>query len=425
MASDELISRIRDADQFVDSLGLDPFAIDFEVVPADALYEIAAYGSVNHWHHWSYGRDYWAVKQDMERGNMRLYEVVLNSDPALAYLLESNSATHNGLIAAHVKGHSEVFKHNVAFANTRRDMPAWFALASERMRRYEEQFGVQRVERFLDLAMSLRNEVSGQPPGDKIVETERTEYADLLGRKPWEEPDRRPWVLPDQDVLRFIARYGPFLQDWQRDILNMVREEALYFRPQRYVSVLHEGFATFIHEKALRVLARSWQDAVDMTMLHASVTARPPLELNRYWLGWRLLQLIERDEGFDTVVKVAHTETDASLIRNWLRPEYVRELELFRYHWEDAVNELHQIRDLTEEEVLRDQLASQMARADPQVYVADVQKDYMLTLKHDVLQSAQLDVGWSGQTLRSVARLWGARVQLVREGLPIWQVEPD
>lgn len=426
MAVDEALRDwVARASDFVDTLGLDPFPVEFEVVPADALYEIAAYGTVNHWHHWSYGRDYWVVKQQMEHGMTRLYEVVLNANPAIAYLLESNSAAQNGLVAAHVAGHSHVYKHNRAFAHTRRDMPMWFAMASERMRGYEERYGIQKVERFLDLAMSLKNQVSLTDPGDVPASVKRTEYGDLLGGKPRPPEEKRLWVLPDLDILRFLGRYGPFLEDWQRDVLDMVRAEALYFYPQRLVSIVHEGFATWVHEKALAVLPKTWRDAVDMTLLHASVVARPPLELNRYWLGWRLLQLIERDHGKAAVLQVAADENDASFLRNWLVPDYVRELELFQYHWQVSGPELHQIRDLTAEEVLRDVLANGLGRREPNVYVADVRRDYTLVLRHDVLEDAELDKTWAGLTLRAVAAIWGARVELQRKGAVTWQVEPE
>lgn len=414
---EELDARIDDIWSKVQALGADPFPVEFFLVPDEALYEIAAYGTVNHWNHWSYGRDYWLTKERLERGHGRLYEVVLNANPALAYLLRSNEFAQNLLVIAHVAGHSHFFKHNAYFASTRRDMPTWFGLMAQRMRGYEDNYGFERVEKTLDYAMSIREQWA-EPVEEDTAEFVPLPYAELF-RKPEKVKKLpiRPWKLPTADLLGFIAEYAPFLEEWQRDIVRAVRSESKYFDPQRKTKILNEGFATWVHHYLMDDLVTNLHDGIVMGLLHANVVAKDLTAFNPYWFGWKLLMCIERDQGRDAVLDLVQYESDSSFVRNWLTKAYVEELELFIYTWEESKkaqsdqgtveDAVHQIRDW---QYIRDELANSLSITPPVIWIENVRDNYHMELRYRDVQA--LDTDWAQATLHAIHGLWGAPVSL-------------
>ncbi len=244
-------------------LGLDPFPTHFEIVPASIMYEFGAYGLPGRFSHWTHGRAYHQMKTMYDYGLSKIYELVVNTNPCYAFLLEGNSLLQNKLVVAHVLAHCDFFKHNVYFQHTSRQMIEGVSVNAERIRRYEFEHGKLEVEKFLDAVLSIQEHVDPHLLLRKSAreEPQRTDgrrprrpgpstpYDDLLllGRQakpPAPEPRRKKIPPePEKDVLGFIMEHAPDLEDWQRDIISIVRAERLYFVPQMQTKIMNEGWA--------------------------------------------------------------------------------------------------------------------------------------------------------------------------------------
>ncbi len=408
------------------SLGFDPYPVEFYLVPSEAIYEISSYGIVNHWRHWTYGRDYWLQKERLESGYGRLYEMVINSNPAIAYLLDTNTVAAQKLVIPHVFFHSHVFKHNYLLNRVRTDMPIALSAMTELMDKYAMEYGGDKVEELLDAAMSISAQVDDVKHKSKSAVVERSEYADLLGdvinkkRRSYKDVRKERFDLPTTDLLGFIANNAPFLEEWECNVLKMVRDEALYFRPQMYTKILNEGAATFGHEKLLGELSFSDGELIEAIRMHAGVAANNGVNFNPYWFGWTLLKYIEKTHGLEKVLDVIETESDASLIRNWVNEEFVRENNLFTFtlrktkepSYSKSVTIVEGVVESTEWEVVRDHLANAVAIRPPVIIVEEVKRDYTLILQHEA-DGTMLKHDWAQQVLNYIKRLWGADVQLV------------
>src|SRR5579884_327015 len=243
------------------SYGLDFYPTHFEVVPDHVIYELGSYALPARFSHWTFGRDYHRQKTMYEYGMAKIYEIVFNTDPCQAFLLDSNSMLAHKFVVAHVLGHNDFFKNNVYFEHTDRDMIEKVRVHGNRIRKYEEEFGPLVVEEFLDAVLSIEEHfdvgltASFRHKSPQEYEAERrrpskspTEYDDLWdisGNKMGPEaprPRKFP-PEPEKDLLGFLRDYAPELEDWQRDVINMLREEMIYFIPQMRTKIINEGWA--------------------------------------------------------------------------------------------------------------------------------------------------------------------------------------
>jgi stage V sporulation protein R len=237
-------------------LGLDPFPVHFEVVPAHVIYELGAYALPARFSHWTFGRDYHVQKTMYEYGISRIYELVFNCDPSQAFLLDVNDMVAHKLVIAHVYGHSDFFKNNIYFEHTDRKMIERARLHAERIRHYEMVHGPLVVEQFLDAVLSVEEHIDpvlptyGAPPRKQESQDAQPTgdtFEDLFYMaqpKPKPEPKKRKIPEePQKDLLLFIRDHSRILEDWQRDIISMIREEMLYFLPQIKTKIINEGWA--------------------------------------------------------------------------------------------------------------------------------------------------------------------------------------
>src|SRR4051794_26285582 len=139
--------------------GLDPFATHFELVPAMIMYEFGAYGLPGRFSHWTFGKGYYRMKTQYDYGLSKIYEMVINSNPSYAFLMETNSVLQNKLVIAHVLGHTDFFKNNAYFEFTNRQMVDATSLHADRIRKYEFEHGSHNVEVFLDAALSIQEHI--------------------------------------------------------------------------------------------------------------------------------------------------------------------------------------------------------------------------------------------------------------------------
>jgi stage V sporulation protein R len=260
--------------------GLDFFETIFEVVDADDLNEIAAYGGFpTRYPHWSFGMAYEELRKGYDYGLSKIYEMVINNDPCYAYLMRSNHTVDQKLVMAHVYGHCDFFKNNAYFAHTNRKMMDEIANHGARIRHYAERFGEDEVEAFLDRCMSIddlidihstaikrREDVSRydfkerEEEGPRLTRFKSKSYMDEFinpgamlraeeeqARKVSQQAALSFPERPEKDVLLFLIEHAP-VKNWQRDILEIIRNEAYYFTPQGQTKILNEGWACAVRE---------------------------------------------------------------------------------------------------------------------------------------------------------------------------------
>jgi len=245
--------------------GLDPFPTHFELVPASIMYEFASYSLPGRYSHWTFGKAFYRQKMQYDMGLSKIYEMVVNTNPSYAFLMEMNNLLQNTFVAAHVFGHTDFFKNNTYFQHTSRRMIDKVSVHAERIAKYEFDHGREEVERFLDAVLSIQEHVDynlllreQDDEKDKKEEKSKTkpssDYEDLWGldqkeKKIQEERDQRPGKppkfpeKPEKDLLLFLSHHAPHLQPWQRDIIEIVHAEMLYFVPQMQTKTMNEGWA--------------------------------------------------------------------------------------------------------------------------------------------------------------------------------------
>jgi stage V sporulation protein R len=275
--SDSDIERLRDgidhAWEEARNFGLDPFPTHFELVPASIMYEFASYSLPGRFSHWTHGKAYHRQKMQYDFGLSKIYEMVVNTNPSYAFLMDMNDLLQNTFVAAHVFGHTDFFKNNAYFQHTSRRMIDKVSFHAERIAKYEFDHGKAEVERFLDAVLSIQEHVDynllirqNEPDRDKEEEKPANvvpgPYDDLWGldtraKKAEEERERRrgkPPKFPEQpekDILLFLMRHAPHLEPWQRDIIEIVRTEMLYFIPQMQTKTMNEGWACLVGESLI------------------------------------------------------------------------------------------------------------------------------------------------------------------------------
>ncbi|WP_323753605.1 SpoVR family protein [Marinobacter sp.] len=449
--------------------GLDTYPNQIEVITAEQMMD--AYSSVGMpvgYNHWSFGKQFLQTSKGYQRGQMGLaYEIVINSNPCIAYLMEENTLPMQALVVAHAcYGHNSFFKGNYLF-RTWTDANAiidYLVFARNYVSECEERHGIDAVEEILDSCHALMNygvdrykrpsPISAEEEIQR--QTEREEYQqrrinDLWRTIPKPEEDdpvkRKPRFPsePQENLLYFIEKNAPLLETWQRELVRIVRKLAQYFYPQRQTQVMNEGWASFWHYTLLHRLFEKGlvTDGFMLEFLqsHTSVTYQPPFNspwysgINPYTLGFSIYTDLRRmcetptDEDREWFPDIAGTDwlealhfamrnfKDESFILQYLSPKVMRDLKLFAI--EDDDNENHYtvtaIHDETGYKALREKLAAQynLSYREPniQVWNVDVRGDRSLTLRHIPVDHIPLGKE-TDEVLRHVHRLWGFDVYL-------------
>lgn len=437
-------------------MGLDPYPIHFEVVPDHVIYELGSYGLPARFSHWTFGRDYHRQKTSYEYGLSKIYELIFNTNPSQAFLMDSNSMLSHKLVIAHCYGHSDFFKNNTYFAHTDRSMVEKSRLHAERIRQYALEHGPLVVERFLDAAMSIdehmdpgspvfrRKEPEEHEADRKVSSTPETEYDDLFFVSEDRPEDairpRRIPAEPEKDILLFIRDYGRDLEPWQRDVLEILRAEMLYFLPQIRTKIMNEGWASYWHEKIMESLPLTPEEHWEFRRMHSSVLSPGgPMRLNPYYVGFQMLKDIERrwdgepdpddepetnwmeetlvrpvGEGRKKIFEVREQENDQLFLSKYLTKGMVKRLDLFTYKMEEVNGEWVWVVQDTDWRKVRDEMVAQFTNLGaPYLTVED--GDYgnkgELLIKHHY-DGRPLDHDYTARTLRNIAYLWGRPVHI-------------
>lgn len=436
------------------SFGLDFYEMRFEICPADIIYTFGAYGMPTRFSHWSFGKAFHRMKMQYDFGLSRIYELVINSDPCYAFLLDGNTLIQNKLVAAHVLAHCDFFKNNARFAHTSRYMVESMAVSADRIRAYEIQYGKESVEELLDAALAVQEHVdpsylARNRPREAIKEEKsqtgpESPYEDLwkLDERGIQPKREEPAAIqkiparPEKDLVRFIMEHSKVLTDWQRDILSMLRDEMLYFWPQLETKIMNEGWATYWHLRILREMDLTEDETIEFARMNAGVILPSRTNINPYHVGLKMWEDIEKrwdnpteeererrgrkpGRGREKMFEVREIESDISFLRNYLTKDLVEELDLYLY--QKVGNEWKIVEK--DWERVRDQLcASRVNGGFPVLMVQD--GDYLrngeLYIRHEY-EGVELDVKYLEKTLPYVYRLWGRPVHLetVLENRPV------
>jgi stage V sporulation protein R len=476
--SDDLIHRLVKADNHIQKIvqeyGLDCYPQEFDVIPANKMLEIMAYRLPVNYSHWSFGRDFERERTQYEYTGGIPYEVVLNANPSRAFLMRTNPYPIQVLVMAHVYGHNDFMKNNIHFRNTRRDMLTSASEASARFRRYEEEYGVEEVERLIDAAHAIQwhidedlfqtDHAMGQeqaqsrepnPPGSRKSDSA---YGDLLNwegnqtpktheqrREAGKTQRRKIPAEPTADILSTIMRHSPRgFEEWELDILQTIHEQALYFSPQRKTKTMNEGWASFWH---MRIMHRLFQDGYltpeehgFYNLYNSRVLATNPFGLNPYLLGVKTFQDIEDrwnkglfgtewekredpdkwkvDEpvgkGLEKIFEVRRTHMDWFFLDEFLNHRITEKAELYLYgsRLREGMEEF--VVEETEWRTIKKLLVRSLAHSGiPLIKVVD--GDYSgrreLCMKH-FYEGIPLDEDYARNTLKHVHSLWGSPVHL-------------
>jgi stage V sporulation protein R len=459
----------REVEEVARSYGLDFFPTVFELVDADRLHEIAAKGGFPvRYPHWRFGMEYERLSKGYHYGLQKIYEMVINNDPCYAYLMRSNAALDQRLVMAHVYGHCDFFKQNAWFAKTDRKMMDGMANHGARVRRHMDRFGVEAVESFIDACLSIDDLIDLHAPFvkrreeccrydfDPAKEDERPRGAARFAAKGYMDSFINPHVEveddqdrsevtparfpaePERDVMRFLLEHAP-LNEWQADVLAMLRDEAYYFAPQGQTKIMNEGWASYWHSTIMTRHGLTGADIVNYADHHSGTMASSPDRLNPYKLGIELFRDIEGrwnrgafgkeyDEcddarqrrewntgaglGRQKIFEVRRVHNDLTFIDAFLTLDFVREQRMFRFGYNPSA-EQYEIESRAFPQIKKQLLADLTNAGRPRIAVEDGNHANRgeLALKHEYA-GVEIDLREAWDTLRSLHRLWTRPVHL-------------
>ncbi|TCW51477.1 stage V sporulation protein R [Bacillus thuringiensis] len=436
---------IAEITEIATGFGLDFYPMRYEICPAEIIYTFGAYGMPTRFSHWSFGKQFFRMKLQYDLGLSKIYELVINSDPCYAFLLDTNSLIQNKLIVAHVLAHCDFFKNNIRFSNTKRDMVESMSATAERVKAYEHKYGKAEVETFLDAVLAIQEHIDPSLMRPKLawsiedleedVEKKKiSQYDDLWNLDDRNKKRERPNMhkkkkippQPEKDLLLFIEEYSRELEDWQRDILTMMREEMLYFWPQLETKIMNEGWASYWHQRILREMDLTSSEAIEFAKLNAGVVQPSKTSINPYYLGIKMFEDIEErynnpteemkrrgvkpGSGRDKIFEVREIEWDVSFLRNYLNKDLVMREDMYLFQRQGKE---YKVID-KEWEHVRDQLVNMRTNGGfPYLVVED--GDYLkngeLYIKHSY-EGIELDLKYLEKVLPYIHQLWGRTVHM-------------
>ncbi|MCZ6676102.1 MAG: SpoVR family protein [Candidatus Poribacteria bacterium] len=470
----DLIPELEESRRQIEGLakgyGLDFYDTIFELVESDDLNEAAAYtGFPTRYPHWRFGMEYEELSKGYQWGLQKIYEMVINNDPSYAYLMNSNNIVDQKLVIAHVYGHVDFFKNNLWFGHTNRKMMDEVANHATRIRRYTDKYGEETVEAFMDWCLSIehlidphsvqikrRDEKFNLHFDDEEDEQRITpklkskDYMDKFINPPEfiaeqeqkleteKQKSRKFPEDPERDILLFLIEHAQ-LENWQREILSIVREESYYFSPQVMTKIMNEGWASYWHSKIMSEKVVDASEVVDYADHFSGTLATSPGRINPYKLGYELLQDIEErwnkgkfgkayeecDDhqalenwnqdlglGMEKLFEVRKLYNDVTFIDEFLTPEFVHRHKMFTYEYNRRTG-MYEIADRSFEEIKKKLLFSLTNMGQPFITITDAnyknRGELYLTHRYEGID---LELRPALDTLRNIQRIWGRPVLL-------------
>ncbi|MBX2987893.1 MAG: SpoVR family protein [Bdellovibrionaceae bacterium] len=449
--------------------GLDCFETIFELITYDQINQFAAYGGFPvRYPHWKFGMEYEHLSKSYEYGLSKIYEMVINTDPCYAYLMEGNMLMDQKLVMAHVYGHCDFFKNNIWFSKTNRKMMDEMANHATRIRRYIDRHGYDTVESFIDLCLSVENLIDRYSPyvEKSVVKADKPQDADQnLGLLKVNRPYMRDYINPpdfvaeqkrkqiekmaekhnrfpaepEKDILRFLIHHAP-LEDWQQDILSIIRDEAYYFSPQGMTKTMNEGWASYWHSKIMTQKILTDAEIIDFADHHSGTMAMAPNGYNPYKVGIELLRDIEErwdkgqfgreweqcDDvnerkhwdrktglGRQKIFEVRRIYNDVTFIDEFLTEDFCVRNKLFVYKFNKRTNRFEV--DTRDFKAIKAKLLFHMTNfGQPIIRIEDANFENRgeLLLQH-LHEGIDMQPDFMQATLKNVQKLWTRPVNLV------------
>ncbi len=349
-----------------------------------------------------------------------------------SYVLFAGAVTHN----------SDFFKNNCMFQGTDRNMIGHAAEHAARIESYIERFGFERVERLMDIGFALDDHIDchkglyRKPYEGKKQNTryqEMGEFDDVVYRK-----QNRQMVIkevvnanfpphPEKDILWFLINYAP-LEEWEKDVLDIIREEAYYFYPQKMTKIMNEGWASYWHAELMYQFDLSSSEFMDFARDHERVVqpGANPFKINPYFLGYRIFKDIKErwdkkygeGAGLKKIFEVRKEEEDISFVRNYLTSELVKDLNLFTFGYAEDYQKDHNGEKLIEiKECMRDNVIETLVQplyngGAPKIVISEIGAEGTLILKHISEDTGTIDQNFAKKTIEYIWDLWAAPVEL-------------
>ena len=394
---------------------LDWFELDYEVIDYhEMIGAMVHHGMPSMYSHWSFGKSF---EQTMHRYNVGMeglpYELIINSDPSLAYLMRENPLYLQILIMAHCVGHSDFFKNNRMFKNTRPESVIQrLRAAKKRIQNYVEDphIGIELVEKTIDACQALQFQTTKYGQVRRSHKEIYQEYVEEINNNKdgkYKNFNLELFPLePDYDLLGFLEENAR-IPDWKRDIIHVCREEGQYFWPQIQTKIMNEGWASYWHYTLCHELQLPDELHLPIVKMHNAVV-RPHIgAINPYHLGFYLFQKIKERHGIEECFLAREVCYDASFLRQYLTEEDCIELNLFSYSTKKKEGTI--VDDISDErgwEQVKEDLIKNVAGGSiPVVYVDEVKKDRMLIVRHEH-DGRDLELKHAQEVVEHIKYLW-------------------
>jgi stage V sporulation protein R len=469
--SGELLKLKQEIEGYAIEFGLDFFPQIFEVCDYDTVNILAAQGGFpSRYPHWRFGMDYDQLSKGYTYGLQKIYEMVINTDPCYAYLLQANNWVDQKIVMAHVYGHNDFFKNNAWFSGTNRKMMDVMANHGTKIRRYMERYGHEAVEVFIDRVLSLENLLDinvlfetaqmRRNNSDNKVEVDDGEFqnddrsqalksfmrtktrtekpTDKVEKNKFENSPEKPLPRPTRDVLGYLMEHAP-VEEWQADIIACLRDEAYYFLPQRLTKIMNEGWASYWHSTIMTQRALDSSEIIEFADKHAGVMAMSRQNFNPYKVGIELMRDIEfrwntgrfgkdyndctnmKDKlawdtkvmkGREKIFEVRKSHNDISFIDEFLTPDFCNRQQLFTYKFNPRTGRMEI--DTRDFEAIKHKLLLQLTNfGQPLIQVEDgnFKNRRELLLRH-IHEGVDLDGTYAHETLKNLYGIWRRPVNL-------------
>ncbi len=451
--------------KIAEDAGLDFFETVFEMVSYDQISQIAAYGGFPvRYPHWKFGMEYEHLSKSYEYGLSKIYEMVINTDPCYAYLMEGNAIMDQKLVMAHVYGHCDFFKNNVWFSKTNRKMMDAMANHATRIRRYMDRYGIDVVETFIDSCLSLENLIdrhsvyspSGPAKGssdgkDKnfMLKYDREYMRDYINPPEFIAEQKKKMMdaalkkqkfpaQPERDILKFLLEFAP-LTEWQQDVMSIIRDEAYYFAPQGMTKTMNEGWASYWHTKLMTSKILNDSEVIDYADHHSGTVAMSPQGYNPYKVGIELFRDIEdrwnkgkfgRDwencddvrerqhwdkqtgQGFEKIFEVRKIYNDVTFIDQFLTEDFCVRNKFFVYKFNKKTGQFEL--DTRDFKAIKAKLLFHMTNfGQPIIKVLDANFENRgeLLMGH-MWEGIDMQPDYLSETLKNVFKVWQRPVSM-------------
>ena len=450
-------------------LGIDYYDAQIEIISAEQMIDnYSNHAMPTMYNHWSFGKTFIQNSQGYQSGQSGLaYEVVINTNPSIAYLMENNSMTMQALVMAHASvGHSGFFKTNYLFQDwsDADSILSYLKYAKNYITKCEEQHGQSEVEALLDACHSLQLhgvDKYKKPHIQKEMVRQRRKQHDAFVEETFSDlwrtvpksskqketaEDEQSGVFPEENLLYFIEKHSPVLKEWEREVVRIVRKVAQYFYPQRQTQLMNEGWASFCHYTIMNMMHDQGHitpgSCIEFLKSHAGVVAQPDWDdkyysgINVYALGFAMMMDIKRicqfpdaedkhyfpnicnTEWLSTILNIVHNYRDESFIMQFLSPKIIRKFKLFALHIDEKKD--HYRVDLTHDDdyvlAIRKALSAQydLSKRVPHIEVTGVNwdTDRVLHLTHFSNNDRLLNHKDAKRTAEYIHYLWGHPVRV-------------